>query len=174
MKRFFLFCLLVLTALYFLTSCENQTDGLLPIETTQDTPPAYVMASIRLQYPSATDMKITVIEPNKIWKVEFTVNGQIFEAFLDENGKWITNGRLGTVDEDEALAKVKAYYKSQPTKATSQNLRKIRHPERRQLLYFTVEENNYWKLYGENDPNDKTFAYFFGRNEDFGTRIQGF
>ena len=30
-------------------------------------------------------MKITVIEPNKLWKVEFKVSGQIFEAFLNEN-----------------------------------------------------------------------------------------
>ena len=171
MKRLFLFCLLVLTALYFLTSCENRTEGLLPIETTQDTPPAYVMASIRLQYPSAADMKITVIEPNKLWKVEFTVNGQIFEAFLDENGKWITNGRLGTVDEDEAFAKVKAYYKSQSTKAISQNLKKIRHPETRQLLYFTIEEGNYGNRSGENDPNDKISAYLFDRNGDFMSKV---
>ncbi|MCU0341217.1 MAG: hypothetical protein MUE30_15165 [Spirosomaceae bacterium] len=166
MKKLLIATFSLLFGLLVLTACENQTDGLLPEPTAQAAPPEYVLAAVKLQYPNATNVKITVIQPNKIWRVEFTVNGEIFETFIDENGKTITNGRLGTVDENEALEKVLAYIRAQKRNFMTIQVRKIRHPESRNLLYFTVIEFTYYIPEG-NYANDTRFAYLFDRRGDF-------
>jgi predicted small secreted protein len=163
MKRLILFCLAVLLGLYFLTSCENQTDGLLPNDVASaDAPPAYVMAAVKLKYPNATDVRITIIEPNKIWKVEFTVNGEMFETFIDENGKTITNGRLGTVDENDALAKVMSYLRSKKRNHMFNVTHKVMHPSNRKVLNYYVVE---YPLVGVGA--DIQYAYLFDNAGNF-------
>jgi hypothetical protein len=169
MKKLLIATFSLLFGLLAMTACENQTDGLLPEPTAQAAPPEYVLAAVKLQYPNATNVKITVIQPNKIWRVEFTVSGEIFETFIDENGQTITNARLGTLNEDEALEKVRAYIRAQKRSSRRPSIQKIRHPETRQLLYFQVLEIRADWFY-KDDPaiTDKNvYGYLFDKNGNF-------
>ena len=156
MKKLFFGCLYLVVCAAMLTSCEVQTEGLLPTQIAQDTPPDYVMEAIKKEYPNATDLKITVIQPNKFWKVEFLLNGQPYETYIDEFSKFQIGARLAFSDKIVMLKIGELLKKLQSTNPQigiakdvfgnniqSVAISKIFSAEQRALLYYEVLFNNY-------------------------------
>ncbi len=145
MKTLIKLCFGLYFGLAFLTSCENQTEGLIqPTANTKDAPPAYIIAAVRLQYPNATDLKVTVLEPDKLWKVEFMVNGQPFETYMDNDARWITSGRLALDDEADAIKKIITHWRGKYGKHEYTNaiFNRIRDTETKKVIYHYVRETS--------------------------------
>lgn len=161
MKNIVLNCLLLMLSVVFFSSCEVQTEGLLPPEPSKNAPPAYVIAAVRLQYPNATDMKVTVIEPNKLWKVEFMVNGQPFETYMDENARRVTSGRQGLVDETEAIKKILAHWRGKYGShvLTSTHFNKVKDPYTQKVLFYYIWEGG--TLSAHPAENNKIYAALY-------------
>lgn len=176
MKRPILFCFILLLGVYFLTSCEDRTKGLLPSENAlaKDTPPKFVIEAIMREYPNATGLKVTTIKPNLFWKAEFYINDVLYEAYIDEFAKFQIGARLAASDKP-ALFKILTYlqklreqdntigtFKLQSGKLSiSVQISKLLHYQNRKLLNYSVQFGNYnaYLLFDVNGNLVKEFRY---------------
>lgn len=70
-----------------LNGCKDESLDVKTVDqASTDIVPAIVVQAVKNEYPSATDVKFSVVEKNKVWESQFSYQTQTHEAKIDSKG----------------------------------------------------------------------------------------